>query len=339
MALPFSSPPNAEGRPRRGGLRTQIMSLFASNSRPASQALEEHPALRNKNRRLGRRLLGSRDEGPTRPGNVATVQSRPTLSSIPEDTVPPAVSPEDASRPPPSSSHTGRHRSRTQYVGAWVRKPRRKRSYSGTSGTSYRTALQDRIVRKNLVTCILLGLLLVIVVAIYLGFAVAFNSVEGQEFHILLILLIMIFTIFFCHSLARTCMLVTRAAKHGSTLDRVPSTVGPLGYAQPERPIPIVLARDEEIAAEGQGDGQAKVIPPPPAYGLWRGSVRINPDLIFWQRVDEPMSKTSESEQRRPSTATRPPSYASDNGVDYVIDAQPRSTAPGSFPSKHDRSS
>jgi hypothetical protein len=106
-----------------------------------------------------------------------------------------------------------------------------------------------------------------------LGFAVAFNSVEGQEFHILLILLIMIFTIFFCHSLVRTCMLVSRVAKHGSALRRVPSTVGPLGYAQPERPIHIVLARDEEIAAENHETGRRKVAPPPPAYGLWRSSV------------------------------------------------------------------
>lgn len=104
-----------------------------------------------------------------------------------------------------------------------------------------------------------------------LGFSVSSTSVEEQEFHILLILLIMIFTIFFCHSLVRTCMLATRVARHGTSLNRVPSTVGPLGYAQPERPIPVILARDEEIIAGDQEAG--KVMPPPPAYGLWRGSV------------------------------------------------------------------
>ncbi|KAL1981709.1 hypothetical protein VTN96DRAFT_2323 [Rasamsonia emersonii] len=330
MEPPLSSPQVAEGRSRLGGLRTQISSLFRSNGRSqvldGTPPIEEHPASRNKNRR-GFRFRGSRDEGPALPGNVATVQHRPSPSSAQGDTVPAPISPENSSTSLPSSSR------RTHYIGAWVRRPRRKHPCVG--GTSYRTALKDKVVRKNFVSCIISGLLLVIVVAIYLGFAVSSTSVEEQEFHILLILLIMIFTIFFCHSLVRTCMLATRVAKHGSSLNRVPSTVGPLGYAQPERPIPVILARDEEIMAGDQEAG--KVLPPPPAYGLWRGSVRINPDLIFWQRVDESkMSNRNESEQRRPSTATRPPSYASDNGVDYVIDAQPRSTAPGSYPSRHD---
>jgi hypothetical protein len=96
---------------------------------------------------------------------------------------------------------------------------------------------------------------------------------EQQEFHILLILLIMIFTMFFCHSLARTCLLVTRIARHGSAFQRVPSVVGPLGYAQPEQPIHVVLARDEEIAIENRVSLQMKVVAPPPAYGLWRSSV------------------------------------------------------------------
>lgn len=97
------------------------------------------------------------------------------------------------------------------------------------------------------------------------------NTVEGQEFHILLILLIMIFTILFCHSLARTCMHVTRTARGAG---RVPTRVGPTGYAQPEQPIPVVLARDEEIASEPETTIQAeKVVAPPPAYGLWRSSV------------------------------------------------------------------
>jgi hypothetical protein len=49
--------------------------------------------------------------------------------------------------------------------------------------------------------------------------------------------------------------------------------VGPLGYAQPEQPIHVVLARDEEIAIENRGSPQVEVVAPPPAYGLWRSSV------------------------------------------------------------------
>lgn len=89
----------------------------------------------------------------------------------------------------------------------------------------------------------------------------------------------------FCHSFARTCLLATKIARYGSTaVHRVPSVVGPLGYAQPPHPIHVVLARDEEIAIEGAaangGDNPAaatatttKLTAPPPAYGLWRSSV------------------------------------------------------------------
>lgn len=98
----------------------------------------------------------------------------------------------------------------------------------------------------------------------------------------------MIFAMVFCHSFARTCLLATKIARYGPTgLHRVPSVVGPLGYAQPEHPIHVVLARDEEIVTEGAAaDGNdnvsasaaataatAKLTAPPPAYGLWRSSV------------------------------------------------------------------
>lgn len=47
-----------------------------------------------------------------------------------------------------------------------------------------------------------------------------------------------------------------------------------LGYMDPARPIPVVLARDEEVAMEGDEDAVKDGLRlPPPAYGLWRGSV------------------------------------------------------------------
>lgn len=56
---------------------------------------------------------------------------------------------------------------------------------------------------------------------------------------------------------------------------------GKAGFAQPTQPIPVVLARDEEL---GLHDDNGRVVedgentdealpPPPPAYGLWRNSV------------------------------------------------------------------
>ncbi|KAH8431178.1 uncharacterized protein LDX57_008837 [Aspergillus melleus] len=119
--------------------------------------------------------------------------------------------------------------------------------------------------------------------------------------------------------------------------NRIPSRSGPTGYAQPERPIPVVLANDEEALTESQGPSREKVTVPPPAYGLWRSSVRINPDLLYWQRVDQeahPMKKRmSRAEQSANGKATpRPPSYTSDNGIDYVVEAQPRSFSHWNIP-------
>ena len=52
------------------------------------------------------------------------------------------------------------------------------------------------------------------------------------------------------------------------------------GFAQPGQPIPVVLARDEQLGLHGDngrdGEEEEEVValpPPPPAYGLWRSSV------------------------------------------------------------------
>lgn len=82
---------------------------------------------------------------------------------------------------------------------------------------------------------------------------------------------------FFCHSLARTIMVAARLARHGHSLHRVPSVVGPLGYAQPERPIHVILARDEELLDDGRENHPKS---PPPAYGLWRASVVCFPEPL-----------------------------------------------------------
>jgi hypothetical protein len=100
-----------------------------------------------------------------------------------------------------------------------------------------------------------------------------------------------------------------------------------MGYAQPDRPIQVTLAGDEEALVDGAV--REKVTTPPPAYGLWRSSVRINPDLLYWRRVEDDelppaaVNGTQRRSNRKPSVP-RPPSYTSDDGVDYVIQAQPR---------------
>ncbi|KAF9883110.1 hypothetical protein FE257_004089 [Aspergillus nanangensis] len=161
-----------------------------------------------------------------------------------------------------------------------------------------------------------------------LAFAVS-NSHLRSELHILLIFMILILAIVLSHSLIRFSMSVLRGIRTGGARN-IPSRIGPNGYAQLERPIHVTLAGDEEILTENTGPIQEKVPPPPPAYGLWRSSVRINPDLLYWQRVNNTThslpkhpNPIQEESTNKPSPP-RPPSYTSDNGIDYVIDAQPR---------------
>jgi hypothetical protein len=95
------------------------------------------------------------------------------------------------------------------------------------------------------------------------------NRNESQEFHVLLILIILITTIFFCHALIRLCMMLIHPPAEDDLEQQLPSMIGPGGYANPEVPIRVALARDEEAAGI---ESEATKIPPP-AYGLWRESV------------------------------------------------------------------
>jgi hypothetical protein len=170
------------------------------------------------------------------------------------------------------------------------------------------------------------------------------NRNESQEFHVLLILIILITTIFFCHALIRLCMMLIHPPEDNDLEQQLPSMIGPGGYANPEIPIRVALTRDEEAAGI---ESEATKIPPP-AYGLWRESVvsgafqislyqhtdelqRVDPNRIFWQRNEAAALERQNSVGRaggRPTTANRPPSYISEDGVDYVIEAAPRSIAP-----------
>ncbi|MCJ1287259.1 hypothetical protein MMC26_006607 [Xylographa opegraphella] len=136
------------------------------------------------------------------------------------------------------------------------------------------------------------------------------NTAAGENFHIVLILFLLIFTVIFCHSLIRLCMLALKK-KDARRITRLSNNEG---YAHPEEPIQVVLARDEETGQENDGDDDQKDLPPPPpAYGLWRGSVRIDPNLLRWQRAEVvPSLPTTIHEQ----PLNRPPSYVFDNGVE-----------------------
>jgi hypothetical protein len=139
----------------------------------------------------------------------------------------------------------------------------------------------------------------------------------------------------------------------------VPNMIGSDGF-NPIRPIRVHVQRDEELedeeeAIEGHGDidelKEKPVAIPPPAYGLWRSSVRVDPNLLHWQRVEAaqaaenrasvlaspigsrngsvpgPPDRTDMSNISEPQ-GPRPPSYVSEDGVSYIVEAAPRSVAP-----------
>ncbi len=138
--------------------------------------------------------------------------------------------------------------------------------------------LNEQTVKSKLIGCVLSGLVLFIVLSIYLSLALSSRRPPGQEFHVIFILIILLITILFCHSLVRLCMIVLLttpparpkrnhlgvAARHSSGMDlRV-----------------IDLERGQPVATHGQGvNVDAEMVdamplePPPPAYGLWRGSI------------------------------------------------------------------
>ncbi|KAH0494802.1 hypothetical protein TgHK011_008391 [Trichoderma gracile] len=175
--------------------------------------------------------------------------------------------------------------------------------------------IKSRHVRAQLAVCFVAAVFLFSLLAVYLGLTLTKHVVIG-ELNIMLLMIILLAAVFFCYTLVRLWLIIHR----GDPPD-VPRAVDPRGYAVPRNPIRVVMAQDEEAA----GVESETMTMKPPAYGLWRESVRVDPNRFFWQRNDA-------AEPAPPQTATgpRPPSYASDDGVSYVVDAVPRSVAPSS---------
>lgn len=208
------------------------------------------------------------------------------------------------------------------------------------------------------------------VLAIYLAIALVRKNL-GREIHIVFIMIILVTTMFFCHSLIRLCMLALHPPPDDAP--RIPSMTSPEGF-QPIRPIRVHLARDEELGSvdhdsederrderedeAAEAEKEKKVVLPPPAYGLWRSSVRVDPNLLHWQRVGDARGASPGPPQHRfsshvagsrngsvsgpaepvpePETqGPRPPSYVSEDGVSYIVEAAPRSAAPRSVAPSH----
>ncbi|KAI8718005.1 hypothetical protein NCS52_00878100 [Fusarium sp. LHS14.1] len=181
--------------------------------------------------------------------------------------------------------------------------------------------IRSRRMRAQILRCFASGLFLIVLVTVYLTLSMT-HKVNTREMSIMLIMVILFATIFFFHGLVRLCILVIKSNREAAMrANRPPRYRGPPRYAVPPVPIPVVLARDEEAVGVESEVTKCQ----PPAYGRWRETVRVDPDRLFWQRnEDVDLSQLRPGAQSGP----RPPSYVSEDGISYVVEAAPRSTAP-----------
>ncbi|CAG9982089.1 unnamed protein product [Clonostachys byssicola] len=183
--------------------------------------------------------------------------------------------------------------------------------------------VKSREMRAQILRCFVTGLFLVSLLSVYLALSLTKNIQMG-DFTIVLIVIIVLGTLIFCYGLVRLCVLVLRRDRERVRETTRPEPWTPGVYKIPEEPIQVRLASDEE--AVGAVKDKKKVTPP--AYGMWRESVRADPDRLYWKRNEETVPSMPEPTAAR--AGPRPPSYASDDGVSYVVEAVPRSVAPSS---------
>ncbi|KAK2801821.1 hypothetical protein FQN50_007566 [Emmonsiellopsis sp. PD_5] len=381
---------------RFDAFRTRAASFFTftgTSSIGSSRSESNSPYAKPSPPRIGLRLFaGERVEHSRLRRDISHTSGRRSLSST-GSFIDPHAAPYRAVQPyPPSSiemgenrqargcrrerrrgNHPELHRSlsapdgrRGGHFRAWMKPLRRNGDGKSKSRRfCYGPGIKSKAARKKLVDTALSGVLLAILFSTYLALSLS-SAVDGREFHVVVILALILLTIYFCHSFIRLFMLAWRPAPEYSP-PSVTGRIGTFGYAHPDRPIPVILARDEEVRAidvdlergqqananenagadggGGGGAGGVGLAPPPPAYGLWRNSVKINPNLVYWQRREENhrhrhnqgMMHRSDNDGQRETN--RPPSYMSDDGVRYVVDiqrhpqaasmaAQPRGFAP-----------
>ncbi|KAK6522528.1 hypothetical protein TWF281_001971 [Arthrobotrys megalospora] len=205
-------------------------------------------------------------------------------------------------------------------------------SASSTTGMSFKEFAKSWLIKPELKTrvAILLvwSVVFIVVLSIYLGLFMS-NKLTAPPLQIALILVTLMAAFFFFHSLIRVCLAVARPFSYPD--EEQPQTnyvnpmfggmtagPGPWGYAQPGRPIQV-YAMPGQSGASVEDDGAPKELPPPPpAYGIWRQTVRVNPAQFYWVRRSQADGVYSQGHNEAPSnrtsvgsTGTRPPSYAS----------------------------
>lgn len=115
------------------------------------------------------------------------------------------------------------------------------------------------------------------------------KSINSGEFTIVLILIVLCATVFFCHALLRVFLLMYRGdLPSRGGMGRTQHYLSPGGYAVPQEPIPVVLAQDEDVREAAEDVNKIT----PPAYGLWRGSV-VSSNRLWTGDLGPARSKSS----------------------------------------------
>ena len=144
------------------------------------------------------------------------------------------------------------------------------------------------------------------------------NAVPTTAFHVTFIFCIVVLTMIFAHFLIRLCMLTIRAQPAYARQKPMLRSQGRRHRRRPDVETGSSMGRTHDEGIRTSND----TAPAPPAYGWWRGSVRIDPEEIRYHDPDE-----SELHQHTRSlvfagSGQRPPSYTSDP-IEVVIN-QPK---------------
>ncbi|CAF9903710.1 MAG: hypothetical protein GOMPHAMPRED_000508 [Gomphillus americanus] len=206
----------------------------------------------------------------------------------------------------PSSSRPPRRRRRQR------KRPTKKKS----SVPILFPAMQSQRVRAKMLHSIIFASIMVLLGISY--FTLVKINANINSFQVIFVLIFILLAIALLHSLGSCFLLVRRwNARQRQRGDQESI------FAPSDRAIPVILVRDEEIGISGnasdEDETEAKpektVTRPPPAYGLWRDSVRADPNLLHWQRVAEqaeaPEVPNVSEHIPRPPSYTPPVQHAS----------------------------
>ncbi|MCJ1468149.1 hypothetical protein MMC07_006777 [Pseudocyphellaria aurata] len=293
---------------------TSVQRTNSANTRKAGAILQRSSRMRSEQQAPGLR-------SPTSTRSLIDPSSSPmsTTRSISPDTFERFRS--DSNRPVmahlrPETTFGERDRAQRP-VNRVITRSRQRAAWPGSAkGKGKRRCLpnvRNPRIRSKLLGCLISGGSLAVMLTIYIALAIS-KSIEAKAWNVIIIILILVNATICCHYLIRLCMVALHARKQ----HRVPSEADENGFAQPQRPIRVILARDEELGLHDNEDGPicSPIPPPPPAYGLWRCSVRADPNLIHWQRTGQPgVQEEARALLRAGKPVNRPPSYTEEGSL------------------------